>query len=177
MERTPVRTPIDRRRAPKEADLMLGLLPQPGGFEGLGLAREGLQRTHFFWRHSPTCQMVPSMDAPLAMPCPADARPHNGYVAEFSSVLDLCTEVGGNAEHALPPASNTVMAAEGVPALQRPDAREVLDVGVGKREGGSEVAPVRGPRSLGRPAPRSPATSPTQYPPIRAGGALSPRRD
>ena len=99
-------------------------------------------RTHFFSRHSVNCHTVCSKIAPLAPRVAAKVHAPNGYVTEVSYLLDLRAEVGGDGEPALPPVSDTVMAAIGAPALQLRDAREPLDLGVGEREQSIEVAPV-----------------------------------
>jgi hypothetical protein len=64
-----------------------------------------------------------------------ELMPRNRHVSEVSYLLELRAEVGENAEQALPPGSDTVMAVQRAPAALQPQvARDEHHVGVAERE-------------------------------------------
>jgi hypothetical protein len=74
----------------------------------------------------------------------AIVHPRERHLSKVAYLLQLRAVVRGDAEKALPPAPDAVMAPVGAATLHFRDPREQLYVGVGEREKGIEVAPVKG---------------------------------
>ena len=119
------------------------LLPQPGGFEGLGLACGGCPTKRPSSRAIRRCARK---SRPWALRSPRhghDCSLRKSHVSKVSYFGDLRAVVAGDAEEVLQPAPDTVATAVGTPALQFQVAGDELQIGVDESEEGIDLVRLK----------------------------------